>query len=104
YTACLERLAPDPHKLLVAPYYMAQYLYLHYPIRGAFVPANPATLALLKNRYDIGLVIGRTTDGEDLQESTLTMTDLKAAGLALAGEMTCGESETYLVFTGETGK
>lgn len=96
FTACIEQLGLDDKKMLVAPYYMGDYIY-HHATRASFVPANKATLSLLQADFDIGAVIVRTPDGESLEGTALTSRDLGRSGLPLAQKMNCNDEE-FLVF------
>ena len=96
FTACIERLGHDDKRMLVAPYYMADYVY-HHTVRGALVPANKETLSLLQANFDIGTVIVRTQDGESLEETWLSPADLASSGLVQDGEISCNK-EDFLVF------
>jgi hypothetical protein len=96
YTACIEQLGLDNKKMLVAPYFMGDYIY-HHAIRASFVPANKETLSLLQANFDIGTLIVRTPDGRSLEGTALTAADLGRSGLGLAQKMNCNDEE-FLVF------
>lgn len=100
-TAFLESLKHDERTLLVAPYALSFDYYLrHYPVDGAYLPANRETLHLMLQHYTVGTMVLP----EPLRGLALTHKDLREAGFVDEGTRKHpGDGSQYRVFRKATG-
>src|SRR5262249_37201511 len=95
--AFLESTNHDDNYVLATPPQLPfDYVYLHYPVRWAFLPANRESLHLLNQAYPIGTLVLPT----DTDESELTPEDVQSEGLTPTQTVTLGDDQ-YVVFRRE---
>jgi hypothetical protein len=97
-TAFLESIQHDDHYVLVAPWQLAfDYVYDHYPVTWAFLPANRETLVLLDATYPVGTIL-LPASGADTE---LTADEILKAGFEEMPPAVL-EAERYEVFKRRT--
>jgi len=94
-----QHVIHDDAELLVAPYPISlPYVFSHHPVHWSFVPANDATLLMLRDRYGIGTVVLPMQD----QITRITSQGLDEVGFYRGLELRLGDGRGFLVFKKST--